>query len=127
MTLAELKHRLRQHSEYSLRLAAMNDVARRYPGRTSKPALPQVGPLWRYVFVPLYRRVSWSFKQRAMRALKMTAQGWPRDARQFQQPWRPPAGGTPVKAGHRSRPGGNGPVPPRAGVQPQQEVRIAED
>jgi hypothetical protein len=91
MTFRELKHRLRARSEYALRLAAMEDVARRYPGRTAKPALPQVGLFWRYVFVPLFRRVPWSFKQKTMRALKMTAQNWREDARAFGEPWHPPA------------------------------------
>ena len=90
MTFGELKHRLRARSEYALRLAAMEDVARRYPGRTAPSALPQVGLFWRYVFEPLFRRVPWSFKQKAMRALKMTAQNWREDARQFGEPWRPP-------------------------------------
>jgi hypothetical protein len=92
MTFSEAKHRLRARSEYALRLAAMDDVARRYPGATAKSALPQVGVFWRYLFVPLFRRVPWSFKQQAMRTLKMTAQGWQQDARQFREPWRPPAG-----------------------------------
>jgi hypothetical protein len=90
MTLMELKHRLRDRSEYGLRLAAMEDVGRRYPGRVSKSALPQVGIFWRYLFVPLFRRVPWSFKRKAMRRLKMTARNWPEDARHFGEPWRPP-------------------------------------
>ena len=91
MTFQEVKRRLRARSEYALRLAAMDDVARRYPARTSKPALPRVGLFWRYVFVPLFRRVPWAYKRTAMRALKMTAPGWPEDARRFSDPWRPPA------------------------------------
>jgi hypothetical protein len=90
MRLRELQHRLRARSEYALRLAAMNDVGRRYPGQVSKPALPRVGPFWRFVFVPVFRRVPWSFKQRAMRAFRMTADGWAADARRFGEPWRPP-------------------------------------
>jgi hypothetical protein len=44
------------------------------------------------VFVPLYRRVPWETKQRAMRALKMTAEGhgWTPPARRPGEPWRPP-------------------------------------
>jgi hypothetical protein len=87
---SELKHQLRKRSEYSLRLVAMENVGRRYPARVSKSALPQVGVFWRFLFVPLFRRVPWSFKQKAMRTLKMTARGWPADARQFGEPWRPP-------------------------------------
>jgi len=90
MTIAELKHRLREQSEYSLRLAAMEDVGRRYPGLATRPALPRVGLFWRYLFAPLFRRVPWSFKQRAMRTLKMTSQNWAEDARRFGEPWRPP-------------------------------------
>jgi hypothetical protein len=92
MTVGDLKQRLRERSEYVLRLAAMNDVGGRYPGRISKSALPQEGVFWRYVFVPLYRRVPWSFKRKAMRALKMTARNWPEGARRFGKPWRPPVG-----------------------------------
>ena len=88
--LDERKRRLREHSEYALRLAAMDDVGRRYPGMVTKSALPRENAFWRLLFVPLYRRVSWSFKRDAMRKLKMTAQGWPEDARRFGDPWRPP-------------------------------------
>ncbi|HUO70082.1 MAG TPA: hypothetical protein VMU39_04835 [Solirubrobacteraceae bacterium] len=91
MILRELQQRLRARSEYALRLAAMNDVGRRYPSSVSKPALPRVGVFWRWVFVPLFRRVPWSFKQQAMRTFKMTAAGWPADARRFGEPWRAPA------------------------------------
>jgi hypothetical protein len=93
VTITEVKHRLRARSEYALRLAAMEDMARRYPGRTVTSALPRVGPFWRYVFVPLFRRVPWSFKHDAMRTLKMTARDWPEDARRFGEPWRPPVSG----------------------------------
>ncbi len=88
----EVKHRLRARSEYGLRLAAMEDVGRRYGGHSSASALPQVGAFWRYVFVPFFRRVPWSTKRKAMRALKMTARDWPEDARRFGEPWRPPPG-----------------------------------
>jgi hypothetical protein len=91
MTATEVKRHLRQRSEYALRLAALKDVGRRYPARTAKSALPPVGPFWRFVFVPLFRRVPWSFRHRAMRRLNMTARGWPEDTRRFGEPWRPPA------------------------------------
>ncbi|HTR78523.1 MAG TPA: hypothetical protein VMH39_10445 [Gemmatimonadaceae bacterium] len=87
----EQKRRLRVRSEHVLRIAAMEDVARRYPSRTVKSALANEGPFWRFVFVPLYRRVPWEVKARAMRKLKMTAQGWPEQSRRFGEPWRPPA------------------------------------
>ena len=86
----EQKRRLRARSEHVLRIAAMDDVARRYPSRTVKSALADEGPFWRFVFVPLYRRVPWEVKARAMRKLKMTAQGWPEESRRFGEPWRPP-------------------------------------
>jgi hypothetical protein len=107
VTVAERKQWVRERSEYALRLAAMEDVGRRYPGRVSKSALPQEGAFLRYVFVPLYRRVPWPFKHRAMRALKMTAQNWPEDARHFREPWRPPVSGkrATASASPRERPG----------------------
>jgi hypothetical protein len=92
MRAVDPKQRLRERSEYVLRLAAMEDLRRRYPGRTTEPALPREGAFWRHVFVPLYRRVPWSVKQRAMRTLRMTATGWPENSRRFGEPWRPPAG-----------------------------------
>jgi hypothetical protein len=89
MSLSAQKQRLREHSEYVLRLAAMDEVGRRYPGKVTRSALPQENAFWRYVFVPLYRRLPWSFKRNAMRKLKMTARGWPEDARRFREPWWP--------------------------------------
>jgi hypothetical protein len=98
MTFAQRQRRLRARSEYVLRLAAMDRVGRRHPGKLARSALPDGGPLWRYVFVPLYRRVPWDFRRRAMRSLRMTAQGWPEDARQFGEPWRPPAAKAPPES-----------------------------
>jgi hypothetical protein len=107
VTVAERKQRLRERSEYALRLAAMEDVGRRYPGSVSKSALPRETAFVRHVFVPLYRRVPWSFKHRAMRVLKMTAQSWPEDARRFREPWCPPPGVEPATGppGPRASPG----------------------
>jgi hypothetical protein len=82
--------RLRERSEYFLRLAAMEDQRRRNPGATTEPALARGGLFWRFVFVPLYRRVPWHHKARAMRALRMTASGWPEGRKPFGEPWRPP-------------------------------------
>lgn len=89
--LAELKRSLRVRSEHALRLVAMERIACRYPGHVVPPALSRDGVFWRLVFVPLYQRVPWAFKRKAMRALKMTAQGWPEDTRRFGEPWRPAA------------------------------------
>jgi hypothetical protein len=94
MTAGSPKQRLRERSEYVLRLAAMENLRRRYPGHTTEPALPREGVFWRHVFVPLYRRVPWSVKQHAMRTLRMTATGWPENPRRFGEPWRPPPGPT---------------------------------
>jgi hypothetical protein len=91
-TAARRKQQLRERSEYYLRLAAMEDQRRRNPGATTRPAFPRGGLFWRLVFVPLYRRVPWHVKARAMRALRMTASDWPEGRRQFGEPWRPPAG-----------------------------------
>lgn len=98
------KQQLRDRSEYHLRLAAMEDQRRRHPGATTRPALPRGGLFWRLVFVPLYRRVPWHVKARAMRVLRMTASGWPDGRRPFGQPWRPPraAGDGADPAGRRS-------------------------
>jgi hypothetical protein len=98
MTVLERKQRLRRHSEHVLRLAAMDEIGRRYPGKVTKSALPKENAFWRFVFVPLYRRVPWSFKQNAMRRLRLTAQGWPDQPRMFGTPWRPPAGTPPPTA-----------------------------
>jgi hypothetical protein len=87
---ARRQQQLRERSEYYLRLAAMEEQRRRHPGGTTRPALPRGGLFWRFVFVPLYRRVPWDMKARAMRALGMTASGWPDGRRSFGEPWRPP-------------------------------------
>jgi hypothetical protein len=107
VTVAERKQRVRERSEYALRLAAMNDVGRRYPGRVTQSALPQEIAFLRYVFVPLYRRVPWSFKHKAMHVLRMTARNWPEGARRFGEPWRPPLSATAAGSGaSRERPWG---------------------
>ena len=84
-----LRQRLREQSELHLRLAAMRDLGRGHPGVT--PGVePRGAWFWRHVFVPVYRRVPWEFKQRAMRALRMTASGWEPPPRRPAEPWRPP-------------------------------------
>ena len=87
---AKRQQQLRERSEYYLRLAAMEDQRRRHPDTTTRPALPRGAIFWRFVFVPLYRRVPWHVKERAMHALGMTASGWPDGRRSFGEPWRPP-------------------------------------
>ena len=96
MSFAVRKQELRERSELYLRMAAMEDIRRRYPDAgTQPPAHPPLPAFWRHVFVPLYRRVPWEAKQRAMRALRMTSTGWPENARRFGEPWRPPPGSGP--------------------------------
>ena len=51
------------------------------------------GAFWRLVFVPIYRRVPWTTKKRAMDVLKMTASGWTPPRREPGVPWRPPRRG----------------------------------
>ena len=89
--LTDVKRTLRQRSEYHLRLAVLRDLGRGEPG-TVKPYRPPGGWVWRLLFVPLYRRLPWSVKERAMHVLGMTAPGWQAPARRPGEPWRPPAG-----------------------------------
>ena len=76
------------------RLAAMDELRARYPQGTTPPYREPGALFWRRVFVPLYRRVPWQTKERAMRALGMTAErsGWTAPARRPSEPWRPPGG-----------------------------------
>ena len=70
----------------------MEDLRRDHPQATTAPHRPRGAYFWRLVFVPLYRRVPWEAKQKAMRALRMTAES---------NGWTPPS--APRRAG---RPGG---------------------
>lgn len=90
--LAALKQRLRDRAEHHLRVAAMDEMRRRYPGGTTAPYRERGDVLWRRVFVPLYLRVPWETKARAMRALRMTAEssGWTPPPRRPSEAWRPP-------------------------------------
>jgi hypothetical protein len=87
--IGELKQRLREQSEHYLLL----DAAERLRGGAPKTVAPyhgREGRFWRLVFVPLYRRVPWEAKRRAMDTLKMTATGWTPPPREPGRPWRPP-------------------------------------
>jgi hypothetical protein len=90
----ELKQRLRERAEHHLRAAAMEQMRHRHPGGTTPPYREPGELLWRRVFVPLYRRLPWEYKQRAMHALRMTAEpdGWTPPPRRPGEPWRPPHG-----------------------------------
>jgi hypothetical protein len=85
--------RLREQAETHLRIAAMDDLRRDHPDVTSAPHRPRGAAFWRHVCVPLYRRVPWATKERAMHALGMTADshGWTPPRREPGEPWRPPA------------------------------------
>jgi hypothetical protein len=85
----EYKRRLREQSEHYLLMDAAKRLGKGEPS-TVKPYAAREGRFWRLIFVPLYRRVSWATKQRAMHTLKMTASGWTPPPREPGQPWRPP-------------------------------------
>ena len=90
--LDELKQRLRARSEHYLVVAAREQLRARHPAGTVAPYRERGGLLWRYAFVPLYRRVPWALKERAMHLLGMTAEGsgWTPPPRRPGEPWRPP-------------------------------------
>ena len=88
-TADDLKRRLRDRSEHYLMRAAVRDLGAGQPG-TVAPYRDRGGLLWRLLFVPLYRRVPWPLKRRAMDALRMTARGWQAPERRPREPWRPP-------------------------------------
>ena len=87
--LDDIKRRLRERSEHYLMQAAIRDIGSGVPG-TVKPYRERGGLLWRRLFVPLYRRVPWTVKARAMAALRMTASGFTPPRRRPGEPWRPP-------------------------------------
>jgi hypothetical protein len=86
------KQRLRAGGEHHLRVAAMEMLRDRYPAGTTAPYRERGALFWRLVFLPLYRRVPWPLKQRAMHALRMTAEhnGWTPPPREPAEPWHPP-------------------------------------
>ena len=87
--LAHAKRRLRDRSEHYLLLDSTRRLGKGAPG-TVKPHRGREGLLWRLLFVPLYRRVPWEVKRRAMESLRMTASGWTPPERRPGEPWRPP-------------------------------------
>jgi hypothetical protein len=86
---ADMKRRLRDRSEHYLLQAAVRDLGADAPG-TVKPYRQRGGVLWRWLFVPLYRRLPWAIKRRAMFALRMTASGWTPPPRHPGEPGHPP-------------------------------------
>ena len=89
-SVADVRRSLRERSEQHLRRAVLSELGRGQPS-TVRPYRPPGGLFWRMLFVPLYRRVPWSAKERALSALGMTAKGWTPPARKPGEPWRPPA------------------------------------
>jgi hypothetical protein len=87
------QRRLRERAELHLRLAAMDELRREHPAATTAPHRPRGGAFWRFVFVPLYRRMPWEMRAKAMHTLRMTAEthGWTPPPRRPGEPWRPPA------------------------------------
>jgi hypothetical protein len=83
------KRRLREQFEHYLMQAAVRDLGSGVPG-TVAPYRSRGGLLWRFVFVPIYRRVPWAAKARVMKALRMTTSGFTPPARKPGEPWRPP-------------------------------------
>jgi hypothetical protein len=87
--LAELQARLRDRAEYHLRMDAMRRLSQDAPA-TVEPVPERGGLFWRHLFVPLYRRVPWATKEKAMRTARMTARGWTAPTREPSAPWTPP-------------------------------------
>lgn len=83
------KQRLREQSEHYLLQDSIRRLGRGVPG-TVEPYKANDGRAWRLLFVPLYKRLPWGLKQRAMRTLRMTATGWTPPPREPGQPWQPP-------------------------------------
>jgi len=92
--LSGARRSLRERSEHHLRLAVLRELGRGEPS-TVEPYRPPGGFVWRALFVPVYRRLPWSVKERALDRLGMTARGWQPPARRAGEPWRPPPGLTP--------------------------------
>jgi hypothetical protein len=90
----------------------LSELGRGQPS-TVQPYRPPGGLFWRILFVPLYRRLPWTVKERAMGLLGMTAKGWQPPARKPGEPWRPPSAVPPAPA---ERPG-PGPGEPGRGPE----------
>lgn len=90
-SLSDVKRSIRTRSEHQLRLAVLSELGRGQPS-TVEPYTEKGGRFWRMVFVPVYRRIPWSTKEKAMGALGMTAKGWKAPERKPREPWRPPPG-----------------------------------
>jgi hypothetical protein len=90
--LEHFKARLRDRAEHHLRIEATRRLGAGKVPSTVKPYDTGGDQFWRRVFVPLYRRLPWKVKQRAMTAARMTARGWTPPERRPGEPWEPPRG-----------------------------------
>ena len=61
--LSDAKRNLRKRSEEYLRLAVLSELGRDEPS-TVEPYKPKGGRLWSMLFVPVYRRVPWTAKEK---------------------------------------------------------------
>ena len=87
--MSDFKQRLREQSEHYLLQDSVRRLGKGAPG-TVAPYKGTDGRAWRLLFVPLYKRVPWTVKRRAMDTLQMTAKGWTPPSREPGQPWKPP-------------------------------------
>ncbi|HWK26709.1 MAG TPA: hypothetical protein VNS09_09105 [Solirubrobacter sp.] len=83
------KQRLREQSEHYLLQDSVRRLGHGVPGTVEPYDAPE-GRAWRLLFVPLYKRLPWGVKQRAMTTLRMTASGWTPPRREPGEPWKPP-------------------------------------
>jgi hypothetical protein len=90
-SLSHAKRSLRKRSEEHLRRAVLSELGRDEPSTVEPYNAKKGGRMWSTLFVPVYRRVPWTAKEKAMGALGMTAQGWKAPERMPGEPWRPPA------------------------------------
>ena len=107
--LTNAKRNLRKRSEEHLRLAVLSEIGRDQPS-TVEPYKEKGGRLWGSLFVPVYRRVPWKAKEKAMGALGMTAQGWKAPDAQARRAVAP--------AGRHGRPGAGAGEGARPRVRP---------
>ncbi len=87
---AHRKQHLREVTERHLMTDAMRRVAGRYPGITVATPATRSSWFWSRLFVPVYRRIPWSVRERTIHIAGMDASGWTPPSRRPGEPWRPP-------------------------------------
>jgi hypothetical protein len=85
------KQRMRDRAEHYLLEDSLIKLRNNAPSTVAPYRDKREGLFWRGVFVPLYTRIPWTYKQRAMEAARMTARGWTPPKREWGEPWKPPA------------------------------------